>query len=43
MDVLGKNPSSETGKHFGRDVWTWHPLVLEFAAFYNESGGFAIR
>jgi hypothetical protein len=28
MDVYGKTPSSEIGKRFRRDVWTWHPLAL---------------
>jgi hypothetical protein len=26
MDVYGKNPSSEVGTYFRRNVWGWHPL-----------------
>lgn len=26
MDVYGKNPKSETGKYFRRNVWGWRPL-----------------
>lgn len=26
MDVYGKNPVSETGEYFRRNVWGWHPL-----------------
>ena len=26
MDVYGKNPKSETGEYFRRNVWGWHPL-----------------
>jgi len=26
MDVLGNNPSGESGKHFRNNVWWWHPL-----------------
>lgn len=26
MDVYGKNPKSEVGEYFRRNVWGWHPL-----------------
>lgn len=26
MDVYGKNPKSEMGEYFRRNVWGWHPL-----------------
>lgn len=26
MDVYGKNPTSEVGEYFRRNVWGWHPL-----------------
>ena len=26
MDVYGKNPTSEVGQYFRRNVWGWHPL-----------------
>jgi hypothetical protein len=26
MDVYGKNPKSEVGTYFRRNVWGWHPL-----------------
>jgi hypothetical protein len=26
MDVYGKNPKSETGRYFRRNVWGWRPL-----------------
>ncbi len=26
MDVYGKNPKSEAGEYFRRNVWGWHPL-----------------
>lgn len=26
MDVYGKNPKSESGSYFRRNVWGWHPL-----------------
>jgi hypothetical protein len=26
MDVYGKNPASEVGHYFRRNVWGWHPL-----------------
>jgi hypothetical protein len=26
MDVYGKKPSSEVGKYFRANVWSWHPL-----------------
>ncbi len=26
MDVYGKNPKSEVGQYFRRNVWGWHPL-----------------
>ncbi len=26
MDVYGKNPKSEAGSYFRRNVWGWHPL-----------------
>lgn len=26
MDVYGKNPKSEKGRYFRRNVWGWHPL-----------------
>jgi hypothetical protein len=26
MDVYGKNPTSEVGNYFRRNVWGWHPL-----------------
>jgi hypothetical protein len=26
MDVYGKNPKSEAGQYFRRNVWGWHPL-----------------
>lgn len=26
MDVYGKNPVSEAGEYFRRNVWGWHPL-----------------
>jgi hypothetical protein len=26
MDVYGKNPKSENGTYFRRNVWGWHPL-----------------
>lgn len=26
MDVYGKNPTSEVGHYFRRNVWGWHPL-----------------
>lgn len=26
MDVYGKNPKSETGQYFRRNVWGWRPL-----------------
>jgi len=27
MDIDGKKPVSETGKHFCNDTWWWHPLA----------------
>lgn len=27
MDVMGKNPTSETGAYFRNNVWGWHPLA----------------
>jgi|TARA_R110000782_G_scaffold41292_1_gene94824 hypothetical protein len=26
MDVYGKNPKSEAGEYFRRNIWGWHPL-----------------
>lgn len=26
MDVYGKNPKSDAGEYFRRNVWGWHPL-----------------
>jgi hypothetical protein len=26
MDVYGKNPKSDAGQYFRRNVWGWHPL-----------------
>ena len=26
MDVIGKNPASETGEYFRNNVWAWRPL-----------------
>lgn len=26
MDVYGKNPTTEEGQYFRRNVWGWHPL-----------------
>ena len=27
MDVFGRNPTSETGEYFRRNVWSWRPLA----------------
>jgi hypothetical protein len=27
VDILGKDPSSEIGRHFGRNWFTWEPLA----------------
>ena len=35
MDVVGKNPTSNEGQHFRRNVWVWHPL----ADICDEFGG----
>jgi hypothetical protein len=27
MDIFGSNPTSEEGRYFRRNVWTWRPLA----------------
>lgn len=36
MDVYGKNPVSETGEYFRRNVWGWHPLWSYVEDVYPE-------